>query len=121
MAFGFTSTMSSQGWSTEKGLISSLTLFREGLWQYYARFWQRRAAAHQQDWDTVHLPLLSTLAATQEEMSLERLSVVSGVTDLPSARRLLEEAWNPFLATWNWLPLLPLQSARVSGRSCGSQ
>ncbi len=82
----------------ERTDLSALDLrdLPKGVWQYYARFWQRWRAEHAADWDRVHLPLLSTLAAV-EEHPLEHLCTLAGVENTSLARRLLEESWSAFL------------------------
>jgi hypothetical protein len=66
----------------------------EGLWAYYIRFWRRWKADHGQEWHRLHLPVLATLAAVREEVSLDRLRALSAVDELPE----LPDRWRPMLA-----------------------
>jgi hypothetical protein len=69
----------------------------QGLWQFYAQYWQ--SWRKQDDWDNVQLPLLSGLAAIQEDVTLTALCDLTGVTEQGAKiRRLLDETWRPFLA-----------------------
>jgi Domain of unknown function (DUF4062) len=83
----------------ERGERSPLELetLPQGVWQYYARYWQRWRREHTDEWDAIQLPLLTSLAAAQEDCSLKFLCSVSGVTAEPAARRLLEQAWIAFV------------------------
>ncbi len=89
----------------EAGRRSPLKLdeLPQGLWQYYARFWKEWKERHQADWDTPDLPLLTTLAAAQESLTLEDLISLAGVetapTVLPRLRKVLSVEWSPYLAT----------------------
>jgi len=83
----------------ERGERSPLDLedLPKGVWQYYARFWQRWRTRHSGDWDSLHLPLLATLAAV-DEGPLAFICDLAGVIDSNSPRRLFEESWSPFVA-----------------------
>ncbi|MCQ3974870.1 MAG: hypothetical protein DPW09_15625 [Anaerolineae bacterium] len=83
----------------ERGERSPLNLeiLPQGVWQYYAQYWQRWRKQYPEEWDTIHLPMLSTLAAMQEEIPLRRLCTLAGVAEQPALRRLLDETWRPFL------------------------
>ena len=74
----------------------------QGLWQYYAGFWNQWRRDHEDAWDALHLPLLSTLAAAQEGLTFEMLSALDGVASDPTAlkrlRRVLDTEWSPYLA-----------------------
>src|SRR5271157_4826165 len=74
----------------------------QGLWQYYARFWNQWRRDHEDAWDALHLPLLSTLAAAQEGLTFEMLSALGGVVSDPIAlkrlSRVLDTEWSPYLA-----------------------
>ncbi len=89
----------------ETGRRTPLTLedLPQGLWQYYARFWNQWRRDHEDAWDALHLPLLSTLAAAQEGLTFEMLSALDGVASDPTAlkrlRRVLDTEWSPYLAT----------------------
>ena len=56
----------------------------------------RGRRAHAADWHRVHLPLLATLAAAREDLTLEQLSRLAGV-DPPPAE--LPAEWQPYLIT----------------------
>jgi hypothetical protein len=66
----------------------------QGLWAYYADFWRRWKEEHGEEWHRLHRPLLATLAAVREEVSLERLRALAGIDAVPE----LPERWRPFLA-----------------------
>ena len=74
----------------------------QGLWQYYAGFWNQWRRDHEDVWDALHLPLLSTLAAAQEGLTSEMLSTLGSVVSDPIAlkrlRRVLDTEWSPYLA-----------------------
>ena len=55
------------------------------LWQYYADYWKRWRDSHGQTWDSVDLPLLTTLAAAQESLPLDAL-LSPGRNRCPDAR-----------------------------------
>jgi len=82
----------------ERGKRSPLDLeaLPEGLWQYYAQHWARWR--EKGEWYDTYLPLLSTLAAAQEGLTLPFLCTLAGVEARPELRRLLDERWRPFLA-----------------------
>jgi tetratricopeptide (TPR) repeat protein len=82
----------------ERGERSPLDLeaLPENVWQYYAQYLRRWR--NQDAWDFEFRPLLGTLAAAQEALSLPRLCVLAGVPELPSFERLLGETWRPYLA-----------------------
>ncbi len=72
----------------------------EGLWRYYAGFWQRWRREHEAEWYASHLPLLAALAAVQEDASLGFLCALSAVEQRPEPelRGLFQGRWRPFLA-----------------------
>lgn len=84
----------------ERGERSPLNLdtLPQGIWQYYAQFWQRVREANGLEWDTYYLPILSTMAAAQEDISFEFLCKLSGLEEKESLRRTLRETWRPFIA-----------------------
>ncbi|MGZ3416075.1 MAG: hypothetical protein ACXVAT_19855, partial [Isosphaeraceae bacterium] len=53
------------------------------LWQYYADYWKRWREAHGQTWDSVDLPLLTTLAAAQDSLTLDALLALAGIDRKP--------------------------------------
>ena len=70
----------------------------DGLTQYYIRYWQAWRDADEDKWYTLYLPLLATLAAAQEAVTLDRLLAWAGVTAAPPGlARLFSERWRPFL------------------------
>ncbi len=70
----------------------------EGLWRYYLKFWRRwRDSCSRSDWSLLYLPVLATLAALQEDFTVERLAALAQVPRPQELRRLLEEDWAPFL------------------------
>jgi hypothetical protein len=50
----------------------------QGVWQYYAQYWLRWRD-YADAWYAEHLPLLSTLAAVQEDVPLGQLCTLAGV------------------------------------------
>ncbi len=69
-----------------------------GLAGYYAEYWSR-LRQEQDAWDDRYAPLLTTLGAAQEPVSVEQLMAWAGVRASPdSVRRLLREAWRAFIA-----------------------
>ena len=98
----------------------------QGLWQYYARFWNQWRRDHEDAWDALHLPLLSTLAAAQEGLTSEMLSALGGVVSDPITlkrlRRVLDTEWSPYLTATAAgsgsarVPFLPRQPPRVFRR-----
>jgi tetratricopeptide (TPR) repeat protein len=66
----------------------------QGLWAYYAGFWQRWKDENPLAWYELHLPLLATLAAVRTEVSLELLCILAGVDAVSE----LPRRWRPFLA-----------------------
>ncbi|MEU9888848.1 hypothetical protein [Sphaerisporangium sp. NPDC051011] len=76
------------------GELSSLPV---GLWQYYARFWGDWKRANEGTWPAIDLPLLVTLTAAQEPLTLELLCAMSRCPDPERAADLVGDAWRPFL------------------------
>jgi AAA ATPase domain/TIR domain len=68
----------------------------QGLWQYYARFWMQWRSSHQDRWRVSHLPLLCTLSAAQESLTLSSLSELAGVED-GALYGLMTIDWRPFM------------------------
>src|SRR5208337_4223012 len=89
----------------EAGRRSPLKLEKlpRDLWQYYADYWKSWRDAHSQTWDSVDLPLLTTLAAAQDSLTLDALLALSGTEAKPEvtrhARRVLDTEWSPYLVT----------------------
>ncbi|MEZ4868835.1 MAG: effector-associated domain EAD1-containing protein [Caldilineaceae bacterium] len=75
-----------------------LAALPDGMTQYYTYYWRRWREADEEQWDAIYLPLLTTLAAAQESLSLQQLIKWSGakITER-NLRRLLEREWRPFL------------------------
>ncbi|MGY1582037.1 hypothetical protein [Streptomyces sp. MN13] len=74
--------------------LSSLPI---GLWHYYARFWRDWQQAHESTWSTVDLPLLVTIAAVREPLTLDLLCLMSHCPDPSRAADLVGDEWRPFL------------------------
>lgn len=70
----------------------------DGVWAYYARFWRRWRDSRPDEWHSVYLPLLATLAVVQEDAPAELLAVLAGVPSGSVLASLLDEHWLPFLA-----------------------
>ena len=67
-----------------------------GLWRYYAyqiQRWRSDAA-----WDTILLPLLATLGATEESHTVNTLARLAATTDIGAARRCCDLTFRPMLA-----------------------
>ena len=77
--------------------IDDLSSLPVGLWQYYARFWADWQRSRSEHWSAVDLPLLATLTAVQEPVSLDLLCRLSGSQDVDRAAMLVGDAWRPFL------------------------
>ena len=92
----------------------------EGLWHYYAKFWRRYKDAHEQDWHTLLLPLLATLAAVREPLSFEllcKLAAVDNVSEFP-------QRWRPVCDGFQGrrpLPALPRKSRGFPSRTRGAR
>jgi len=68
-----------------------------GIWQYYAQYWKRWRDRDETIWYSEQLPLLITLAAVQDTLSLSQLCTLAGVEERPELSRLFREKWQPFL------------------------
>lgn len=67
------------------------------IWAYYAH-WVRRQRETLGAWDTCWLPLLGTLCAVWEPVSMALLCKLAGLPDIPaSLPTVLHHAWAPFL------------------------
>lgn len=77
--------------------LDDLESLPAGLWQYYAQYWSRWQGSHNATWATVDRPLLVTLTAVQEPLSLDLLCALSGCADAERAATLVSDAWRPFL------------------------
>ncbi len=97
----------------EAGRRSPLKLeeLPRGLWQYYADYWKSWREAHGQTWDSVDLPLLTTLAAAQDSLTLDALLDLAGIDRKPDVSGrigdLLDFEWIPYLAVSTAGPQLP--------------
>jgi hypothetical protein len=77
-------------------LISELNSLPEGLVNYYVEYWSRWRENNQ--WYENYLPLLASLAVSQESTSVEMLKEWTGsMLPVPKLRSLLKEIWRPFL------------------------
>ena len=73
----------------------------DGIWQYYTQFWNYWRDQDRTIWYNERLPLLSTLAAVQEDLPLAQLCKLAGIpgrSDQSLLGDLLGEQWRPFLA-----------------------
>jgi hypothetical protein len=71
----------------------------DGMFQYYAQYWNRWRDADQVQWYEIYLPTLATLAAAQEAIPIDRLAKwVGAKASTTRLQRLLNEQWRPFLA-----------------------
>ncbi len=73
-----------------------------GLVGYYAEYWDAwrtgKRGKGEEAWDELYAPLLTTLAAAQEAITIETLIQWAGVTVTPrEVTRLLSEAWRAFI------------------------
>ena len=73
-----------------------------GLVGYYAEYWDTwrtgKRGKGEEAWDELYVPLLTTLAAAQEAITIETLIQWAGVTAKPrEATRLLTEHWRAFI------------------------
>ncbi len=68
----------------------------QGLWHYYARYWQQWRARGER-WDDTYLPLLAALAAAKEDLTLDNWFTFAGVRRDPKSERIAAEKWRPFL------------------------
>ena len=97
----------------EAGRRSPLKLdeLPKDLWQYYADYWKRWREAHGQTWDSVDLPLLTTLAAAQDGLTLDALLALAGIDRKPDVSGrigdVLDFEWIPYLAVSTAGPQLP--------------
>jgi hypothetical protein len=80
----------------DKGRRVQIDALPNGLWQWYAKFWQRWRDDHPGDWEA-HLRLLTALAALQEDATLKRLCTLAEVAERPDLHRLLDTHWRSFL------------------------
>jgi hypothetical protein len=77
--------------------VTQLDTLPTGLWQYYAQYWQSWEHEHGTEWQSLHQPLLNTLAAAREQLPARLLGSMAGIEDEEQVSLLLEEAWRPFL------------------------
>ena len=76
--------------------LSDLASLPNGLIEYYARYWA--GWRHHPKWDTLYAPVLATLAAAFEPISLDTLQAWANVEEgLFPLRRLLKEDWGAFI------------------------
>jgi hypothetical protein len=68
----------------------------DGIVQYYARYWGRWC--QEKSWHTQYLPVVSTLAATQTAISVERLVKWAGIEmEKSELCQLLEQSWSSYI------------------------
>jgi len=70
-----------------------------GLWQYYARYWLTWQQRDEDAWYGKYLPLLATLAAARDALSLKQLCSLAGVEESPDLSDLLQVKWALFVQT----------------------
>ena len=75
----------------------NLSALPQGIWQYYAQYWQRVRDEAGSEWNRLYLPVLSTMAATQEALSFELLCKLAGIETNELLQRVVTETWLPFL------------------------
>lgn len=81
-----------------KRFAPDLATLPEELQEYYAKFWQGWRK-NGNEWNRTYLPLLATLAAAQEDLTIDRLVSWAGLADQKAMiERLLKEQWRPFVA-----------------------
>jgi hypothetical protein len=69
-----------------------------GLTQYYASNWQRWHDKDRDKWNSIYLPLLTSLAAAQQAVRVELLADwIDLKTSTHKVRELLDGDWQPFL------------------------
>jgi molybdopterin-biosynthesis enzyme MoeA-like protein len=79
-------------------LTLDLNSLPEGLLNYYIDYWSRWREDYQLQWYESYLPLLSTLAATQESVSVKILATwISSKMPEQMLGRLLKEQWRPYM------------------------
>jgi hypothetical protein len=88
----------------ERGQRAPLDLesLPKGLVGYYADYWDNwrsgRKGSDAAKWDCLYAPLLTTLAAAQEAITIEKLIEWAGVQANPNeVTRLLNESWSSFI------------------------
>jgi hypothetical protein len=69
----------------------------DGLWQYYARFWQSERKALGSAWDEIYLDVLGHLAAVERGLSAEQIVEMMGATVSVRALRAQLDRWRPLL------------------------
>ncbi|MDY7075915.1 MAG: hypothetical protein SXV54_03225 [Chloroflexota bacterium] len=85
----------------ERGERSPLVLeaLPKGLTQYYLQLFQNWYEQDETQWNEFHLPLLATLAAAQEAVTVRRLLEWSQIdTSEKRVERLLNTDWRPFIS-----------------------
>lgn len=92
-----------------------------GIWGWYYDFWQRWRDEHAAEWYARHLPVLATLAAAHEELSLATLCTLAGVEPPleeipPRWRPTSSSARNRLRATGPTTPASTTSSAGAASR-----
>jgi hypothetical protein len=77
---------------------NQLATLPDNLWQYYARYWQRWRDDNAVRWAATYLPLIATLAAAREAVSLSMLCDLANVPEAELDPELLSLRWRPFLS-----------------------
>jgi hypothetical protein len=83
----------------EQGERSPLDLeaLPTGVWQYYAQYWFAWREQDEAAWYQKYLPLLATLAAARDALSLKQLCSLAGVEESPKLSRVLRAEWSPLI------------------------
>lgn len=83
----------------DEQILFDLNRLPDGLTQYYLLNWRKWRYQDEEKWYEIYLPLLATLAVTQEVISSNRLIDWTGI-EVPESylSRLLNELWRPFLS-----------------------
>ncbi|MBM4431115.1 MAG: DUF4062 domain-containing protein, partial [Chloroflexi bacterium] len=77
----------------------ALAVLPDGMPQYYARYWRCWRDKDKDEWYQTSLPLLTTMAAVQEAVTVEELADWASVTMYKEElHSLLSEQWRPFIA-----------------------
>jgi len=75
-----------------------LAALPEGMTRYYVRYWGQWRDRDPEQWQQTYLPLLATLAAAKQGVTVGQLNQWAGVRLSATARReLLEEQWGHFI------------------------
>ena len=85
--------------------LDELEKLPQGVWQFYAQFWEAWRDVHRDEWLQEHLPLLTNLAAIRPESASCELLTTFTRTKPTRIRELLEEHWRPFVVVTRANPI----------------